>query len=1052
MSSMPSYARIDGGETSDDRDQLIGDTICPWGEVDCNPCVNNVVDNFNQISDNHGHHTYNTKLRMEARDDSVDNEIMCLFTDPVYCELDEDWHIQGMARIPNLDENNWFVFTRSVNMDTGAFFAGQLTDMPSAGGHLGAAEVEDDSARQITEYYTMDMFGVYSGDLNHYGGLQMLGQYMFTGAECHDPGVYTGCNTPPSAFVFDFSDPSNVSILSSIDVYNLTPGNVDKVGTTASVKLYNGNYLVMTGDSDANNQYFFISDSDTLNTSTTWEYRESWNESELLDGGSGDVTWGSYQNLNFVTECGTGDIYLVGTNKDAAVLGDDWLDLFLVADDVDSNVYIVKRAQKHMYCDWCNYDASGNVYITPERNMVIYSSDKDDDDGLTGTGDILFEEFQNAYNQCNDINDDDCDYDGDGLTNVAEVALGTNKYLFDTDGDGLGDGEEANTYNTDPLVQDSDADGLIDGDEVNVYETDPSDPDSDGDSVTDGDEVENELDPNDAVDGNADNDGDGLTNAQEINDYNTDINNEDTDGDTLTDGFEVNDFGSDPNDMDSDDDDLTDENEYTSDTDPNDTDTDDDGLTDGDEVNVHGTDPTTPDSDVDGLEDGTEIELGTNPNDHDSDDDGLLDGEEVNTYNTDPQDADSDDDELNDYEEVHDYETDPNDSDSDDEGLLDGEEVLTYETDPLDTDTDDDQWSDYEEVNANIEKDPLKFDNLVQTTKTHDFDGDGLGDLIAFYPEGNFQVMTSTGDSFMTPDSWVTGLGDYSSIPLAGDFNGDGKDDIASFNIADGNIVVGQSNGSCFSNQGQWITDFGINSIKQLTGDFDGDGKDDVAVMTSEGNWSVAISSGSSFSNSGSWLSTTFADAQVLTGDFDEDGADDLLGFYPETGEIQVALSTGNTFSAPTTWLVSFGTDSTQYFVGDFDGNGQDDFIVYHDDGTFEVATSLGDSFQDRGTLGNGFPTDTNQLAVGDFTADERIDLVGYTIDENNVSWQNASWDVLVSNGSYFVSESDWEMETDGVMGYLNSKWDKIKENLRDFGSKFDSFKAKFSKKRGISL
>ncbi|MBU0505384.1 hypothetical protein KJ708_05270, partial [bacterium] len=319
----PVDARIDGDDTSDDRDQLIGDTACPWGEVDCNPCVNNVVDNFYEISNNNPLNGGHTKLRIEARDDEVDNEIMCLFTDPAHCELDENWHIQGVARIPNVDENNWFVFTRSVDQGPGAFFAGQLTDIPSAGGHLGSAETEDNSARQITEYYTADIFGAYSSTLNHYGGLQMLGQYLVTGAECHSPGMY-GCTTNPSAYIYDLSDPSNASIVSDIDVLSLTAlagDAVDKVGTTASVKLYNGNYLVMTGDSDANNLYYFISDSDTLDTSTTWEYRESWNHSELLDGGSGDVTWGRYQNLNFVTECGTGDIYMVGTNRDQYFLG-----------------------------------------------------------------------------------------------------------------------------------------------------------------------------------------------------------------------------------------------------------------------------------------------------------------------------------------------------------------------------------------------------------------------------------------------------------------------------------------------------------------------------------------------------------------------------------------------------------------------------------------------------------------------------------------------------------------------------------------------------------
>lgn len=59
----------------------------------------------------------------------------------------------------------------------------------------------------------------------------------------------------------------------------------------------------------------------------------------------------------------------------------------------------------------------------------------------------------------------------------------------DTDGDGLLDGEEVNTYRTHPLKRDTDGDGLTDGDEVRSRGTDPLRPDTDGDDLTDGDEV-----------------------------------------------------------------------------------------------------------------------------------------------------------------------------------------------------------------------------------------------------------------------------------------------------------------------------------------------------------------------------------------------------------------------------------------------------------------------------------------------------------------------------------------------------------------------------------
>ncbi|MFQ6116426.1 MAG: thrombospondin type 3 repeat-containing protein, partial [bacterium] len=52
---------------------------------------------------------------------------------------------------------------------------------------------------------------------------------------------------------------------------------------------------------------------------------------------------------------------------------------------------------------------------------------------------------------------------------------GTNPTVVDTDGDGLGDGEEVLTYKTDPLVADTDGDTYSDGAEV-AAGTNPQDP------------------------------------------------------------------------------------------------------------------------------------------------------------------------------------------------------------------------------------------------------------------------------------------------------------------------------------------------------------------------------------------------------------------------------------------------------------------------------------------------------------------------------------------------------------------------------------------------
>jgi thrombospondin type 3 repeat protein len=96
------------------------------------------------------------------------------------------------------------------------------------------------------------------------------------------------------------------------------------------------------------------------------------------------------------------------------------------------------------------------------------------------------------------------DSDGDGLYDADETGVyGTNPYVYDTDGDGTGDGTEV-YYGSDPRAAggstgtagvDSDNDGLLDTDETQVYGTNPWVYDTDGDGVGDGQEVYNGTSP-----------------------------------------------------------------------------------------------------------------------------------------------------------------------------------------------------------------------------------------------------------------------------------------------------------------------------------------------------------------------------------------------------------------------------------------------------------------------------------------------------------------------------------------------------------------------------
>lgn len=189
-------------------------------------------------------------------------------------------------------------------------------------------------------------------------------------------------------------------------------------------------------------------------------------------------------------------------------------------------------------------------------------------------GDGLPDDFETA-NPCLDpaVPDGADDPDGDGLTSLEELALGTEPCLADTDGDGLSDRQEG-AAGSDPLLPDSDFDGLLDSAEpspASDFDGDglPNvrDPDSDNDGLPDG--VEFALVGNlTGADPNADNDGDGLSNLDEV-ELATDPTRADTDFDNLDDGQEV----------------------------------------------LAGTDPFDPDSDADGFPDGFEVGLGSDPSD-----------------------------------------------------------------------------------------------------------------------------------------------------------------------------------------------------------------------------------------------------------------------------------------------------------------------------------------------------------------------------------------------------------------------------------------------------
>jgi len=229
---------------------------------------------------------------------------------------------------------------------------------------------------------------------------------------------------------------------------------------------------------------------------------------------------------------------------------------------------------------------------------IPFGGDDGDGDGIPD-----WWETANGLNPA-DPSDATLDPDIDGLDNAAEYLAATDPNNGDSDIDGLGDGEEVQTWLTDPNAADTDRDALTDYDEVVIHATNPLSADSDSDSLTD---------------------------WEEIRIYASDPNSPDTDSDGMPDGWEVGNGlnVNDPSDagLDADLDGLTNLEEFQADTDIFNNDSDFDGLSDGEEVNTYLTNPTFHDSDGDSLRDGWEVLYGFDPlSDADAFDDADGDG------------------------------------------------------------------------------------------------------------------------------------------------------------------------------------------------------------------------------------------------------------------------------------------------------------------------------------------------------------------------------------------------------------------------------------------
>ena len=324
-----------------------------------------------------------------------------------------------------------------------------------------------------------------------------------------------------------------------------------------------------------------------------------------------------------------------------------------------------------------------------------------------------------------------------------------------------------------------------------------------------------------------------------------------------------------------------------------------------------------------------------------------------------------------------------------------------------------------------------KFDagTAASSIATADFNGDGKLDLavanaftVSDLGGGNSQssaggvsILIGNGDGTFQPPRTIS-LSGYPNCVVAGDFNGDGRPDLAVGQMSPGGppmwgtvIVLISNGGGTFQSPIENPTEFPVNSI--AVGDLNGDGVADIAAATgvtigpsegllkSSGAVVILVGKGDGTFQSGvNYGPVTRHFSSIKAADLNGDSKLDLAVagsdysrqflHLPTVNDGQVSIFLGNgdgTFAPEST--VQVGSRDFSLTVGDLNR-----------DGKLDVAVLVGESSASLGILlGNGdgtlqVPTlytagsDSSSVDMGDFNGNKLPDIVVTNSGDNSVS------------------------------------------------------------------
>ncbi|MFE0772303.1 FG-GAP-like repeat-containing protein [Streptomyces sp. NPDC058861] len=303
----------------------------------------------------------------------------------------------------------------------------------------------------------------------------------------------------------------------------------------------------------------------------------------------------------------------------------------------------------------------------------------------------------------------------------------------------------------------------------------------------------------------------------------------------------------------------------------------------------------------------------------------------------------------------------------------------------------------------------------------HDYDGDGRSDMVVWYDysEGNDGMrafLAGPDGGFASPNrAWESPKGNFWAEHMkrvTGDFDGDGTGDVAAFyGYDDGRVSLltwlGKGDGTFAPHFASWAVAPGnwtFDAITAQAGDFNGDGRDDIAAWYDYRNgddklFTFLADAEGGFGTPSPSFARTAADGwevarmKFATGDFNGDGRDDIgvLDSYT-AGTVRLmafAAEPDGGFAEPVRGWESTGWQFGRVSVhaGDFNGDGRDEFAAWYDyadghDALIGFDLDAQGRFGNRHELLNAVPgwyeRSRMRLVTGDYNGDGRDDLATF--------------------------------------------------------------------------